>query len=129
MAEKDNILVEKVLAGDRDLFGDLVERYTGLVHGILLEKIRRPDEVEDLVQDTFAQAYEQLATLREPAKFGPWIGRIAANMATDWLHLCQKRTRAEQTDQPLFLNRHIQQPDEHFEAREKDAILWEALAL
>ena len=47
MPESDKILVEQIRAGDRELFGDLVERYTPLVHGVILEKIRRPDEVEE----------------------------------------------------------------------------------
>ena len=75
MNAKDQILVRKTLAGDSEAFGDLVERYNRLVHGVILHKVRRPDEVEDLVQDVFCKAYQELPSLREPGKFPPgWRG-------------------------------------------------------
>ena len=125
MREKDQTLVKRVLAGDRGAFADLLERYTPLVHGVILEKIRRPDEVEDLVQETFVQAYQKLASLREPAKFGPWIARIAGNMALEWFQRGQRRLSAEHQAQTL--NLYIPPPDELFEDREHRAIIWEAL--
>ena len=79
MAEKDKSLVERALTGDSQAFGDLVERYERLVHGVILETVRRPDEVEDLVQEVFCRVYEQLASLRDPARFAGWVSRLAAN--------------------------------------------------
>jgi len=38
MAKSDRELVKKTLEGNRDAFGDLVERYSGLVHGVILHK-------------------------------------------------------------------------------------------
>ena len=40
MNAKDQILVRKTLAGDSEAFGDLVERYNRLVHGVILNKVR-----------------------------------------------------------------------------------------
>ena len=127
MPESDKILVEQIRAGDRELFGDLVERYTPLVHGVILEKIRRPDEVEDLVQETFTRAYQELSRLRDPARFGPWVARMAANRAVDWLQQQQSRHRAEEKGHFLALERRVAQPDELFESREATTVLWEAL--
>jgi hypothetical protein len=42
MLERDCILVNKAIAGDPEVFGDLVERYNPLIHGLLLETIRTP---------------------------------------------------------------------------------------
>ena len=72
MAERDLILIRKTLEGDRNAFGDLVERYGRLVRGVIWETLRRPDEVEDLAQEVFFRAYEQLPKLRQPAKFASW---------------------------------------------------------
>ncbi len=83
------MLVEAVLAGNRDLFGRLYQLYAPLVHGILLARLPR-SEVEDLVQDIFLHALRKLHTLRDAAAFGPWIAMIARNRAMDF----HRRSRA-----------------------------------
>lgn len=75
-------LVESARAGDRVAFGALYRRFVGLVHGVLLARVRRAD-VEDLAQDVFVSALERLASLRDPTAFGPWIAAIARNRARD----------------------------------------------
>ena len=127
MAATDHALVKQVLAGDRDAFADLVERYAGLIHGIILEKIRRPDEVEDIMQEVFTKAYTDLATLRQPAKFGPWIARIAANLALNWLRRYRVRFESEIDERISVVPVEIRSPDEALEEREVSTLLWEAL--
>lgn len=58
----------------------LYERFAPVVHGCLLAQAPA-QEVEDLVQDTFARALASLSTLREAAAFPGWILRIARNLA------------------------------------------------
>lgn len=127
MAEKDRDLVKRILAGDRDAFGDLVERYGALVHGVVLEKIRRPDEVEDVVQEAFSRAYQDLPRLREPDRFASWLSRIAANMAVDWLRRHQARLAVETPDPFDALPRYARPPDEVFEESEVSGMIWETL--
>ena len=82
------VLIEAVLAGDRDSFGRLYDMYAPMIHGILLARVPR-SEVDDLVQDIFLHAYKKLHTLRDWAAFGPWIAMIARNRAMDFY----RRTR------------------------------------
>jgi RNA polymerase sigma-70 factor (ECF subfamily) len=77
------VLVEAVLAGDRESFGRLYDMYAPMIHGILLARIPR-SEVDDLVQDIFLHAFRKLHTLRDWAAFGPWIAMIARNRAMDF---------------------------------------------
>lgn len=125
MAEKDQTLIEKTLAGDSSAFGDLVERYARLVRGVIWEAIRRPDEVEDLVQEVFSQAYENLATLRQPAKFAAWLWQIATNAAMVY-HRKQKLA-ASAAESVAALAVHLRRPDEVVEADETIRLMWEAL--
>ncbi len=76
-------MVEAVLAGDRDVYGELYSLYAPLVHGILLARMPR-SEVEDLVQDIFLHALKKLHTLHDANAFGPWIAMIARNRAMDF---------------------------------------------
>ena len=56
------------------MLADLIEGYLGLVHGTILNKVRRPDEVENLVQDVFVKAFQELSNLRDRGKFGRGSG-------------------------------------------------------
>jgi RNA polymerase sigma-70 factor (ECF subfamily) len=129
MAEKDQTLVRRTLAGDANAFGDLVERYTRLVRGVVWETVRRPDEVEDLVQEAFCKAYEQLPSLRQPARFAAWLWSIAANAALSHQYRKQREGRlaAAGAAQPAALSLYLRRPDEAAEAHEAASLVWEAL--
>lgn len=89
-------LVEAAMRGDRAAFGLLYERYSRVVHAILLAYVPR-QETDDLVHDVFLQAYRALPSLREPAAFPGWLARIARNRATD--HHRHARPARELPDQ------------------------------
>jgi RNA polymerase sigma-70 factor (ECF subfamily) len=76
-------LVARVKAGDREAFGDLYGRFAGMVHGILLARVPRP-EVDDLAQDVFLSAYKNLGSLRNSNAFGPWLAMITRNRAMEF---------------------------------------------
>ena len=80
---KDARRVVAARGGDRAAFGQLYERYSRMVHGILLARVPAVD-VADLVQDVFLLALRQLHTLREPAAFGGWLAQITRNRANDY---------------------------------------------
>ena len=54
------------------------------MYAILLARVSH-DTAADLAQDVFLHAWEVIATLREPAAFGGWIGAIARRRAIDHL--------------------------------------------
>ena len=101
MRVNDQKLVRETLAGKSEAFGDLVERYGRLVHGIILHKVRQSDEVEDLVQDVFCKAYQELSNLREHEKFAPWLARMASNRAQAWIRQRGVRQICQQNEGPV----------------------------
>ena len=96
-SEKSNEihLVELAQSGDSKAFTLLYERYSRMVHGIILARVPR-HEADDLVQDVFLFAWRKLSTLREAAAFGGWLGMIARNRAMDYHR--QKHESEELTD-------------------------------
>jgi RNA polymerase sigma-70 factor (ECF subfamily) len=76
-------LVEAVRAGDREAFSGLYALFAPMVHGVLLARVPY-DEVGDLVQEVFLVAFRKLDTLRDAARFGPWVAMIARNRAMDF---------------------------------------------
>ena len=79
---EDAALVGAARQGDRAAFEQLYERYARVVHGVLLARVS-PDDVEDLVQDVFLNAWRRLRTLRDDGAFGAWLAAIARNRAAD----------------------------------------------
>lgn len=79
--QRDKRIIRDVLAGKTDRFADLVGRYLPSVYATALAHTRNRADADDVVQDTFVNAYTALDSLRAPAKFGPWILTIARNVA------------------------------------------------
>jgi len=75
-------LVSAARAGDRMAFGRLYDRYARMVHGILLCRVP-PRDVDDLVQEVFLLALQQLHSLRDISRFGAWLTTITRNRAND----------------------------------------------
>src|ERR1017187_6067338 len=73
----DADLVGESLNGDRDSFGRVVERYQTLIASLAYCATGNVSQSEDLAQQTFVNAWKQLAELREPAKLRPWLCSIA----------------------------------------------------
>jgi RNA polymerase sigma-70 factor (ECF subfamily) len=84
-------LVDRARGGDRAAFADLYRRYARVIHGVLLSRIPRI-AVEDLVQDVFVAALQQLPALRQSSAFGGWLTAIARNRATDYLRRAPRTT-------------------------------------
>src|SRR3989440_8976429 len=69
--------------GDRAAFGRLYDRYARMVHGILMARVPLA-EVDDLVQDVFVRALNQVHTLRDVDCFGGWLAAVTRNRANDY---------------------------------------------
>jgi RNA polymerase sigma-70 factor, ECF subfamily len=75
-------LVARCRAGDDDAWRELVEGHAGYVHAIAVRGYRlQPADAEDVFQETFARAYEQLDRLRGDDAIAAWIGQVARRLA------------------------------------------------
>ena len=85
MKNVDVELIQRVLNGDDTAFSALVRKYQKSVHALAWRKIGDFHIAEDITQDTFLKAYQELSTLKEPQSFASWLYVIAANRCTAWL--------------------------------------------
>ncbi len=74
-------LVEAAQAGDYPAFEELVRRYHDKVYRLAFGMTRSHQDAEEVVQDTFLNAFRSLSTFRRDSAPGSWIYRIAANGA------------------------------------------------
>jgi len=84
MEQKDAELIQQVLQGDQDAFGPLVEKYQKGVHALAWRKIGDFHIAQEITQDAFFKAYQQLATLKNHNQFAGWLYVIAAHLCADW---------------------------------------------
>ncbi len=77
----DAELVERARGGDRWAEEALFRRYIGPITRLSTRLIGCVHDADDVVQETFAEALRDLASLREPAAFRSWLFRIAVNRA------------------------------------------------
>ncbi len=83
--DADQLLVERVQAGDRQAFGVLVSKYQRRLLRLVSRFVRDPVEAEDVVQESFIKAYRALANFRGESAFYTWLYRIGVNTAKNWL--------------------------------------------
>jgi len=77
----DGELVRAVLGGDRKAFAILVQRYEPSVRAVAMSVLRDSHLAQDVAQDAFVKAYENLGRLRRAGAFGPWLMQVARRSA------------------------------------------------
>lgn len=87
----DDALIRDVLGGHVESFGELVEAYAGRLYNAVARMVGNADDAEDIVQETFLQAFRKLDTFRANSSFYTWIYRIAVNAAINF-HRRTKKT-------------------------------------
>lgn len=75
----DNTYIQKVIEGDADSFRYLIDRYKGKAFSVAFSVLRNQSFVEDVVQDAFIKAYQNINTFRGDSKFSTWLMRIVVN--------------------------------------------------
>jgi RNA polymerase sigma-70 factor (ECF subfamily) len=93
----DAALVRRARAGDQDAFGQLVRRHLRAAHAAALAVGLEASDADDVCQDAFVTALEQLERCRPEEKFRPWLLTIARNRALD-LRRRQRVRAAESLD-------------------------------
>ncbi|HNV74191.1 MAG: RNA polymerase sigma factor [Gemmatimonadetes bacterium] len=97
--EADQEIITKVLAGDRNAFGVLIQRYSDPLYRHALGMTGSPDVAEDILQMSFIKAFQHLSEVR--GRFDAWVFRIVANGCKDWLkNIRRTHLSYEEDDQP-----------------------------
>lgn len=68
--------VTKAKAGDREAFGRLYDAVAKDLYRAALYTLGNPQDAEDIVAETFLEAWKGIHTIREEASFRQWIMRI-----------------------------------------------------
>ena len=91
----DAAAVAQARGGDEEAFRVLVERHSRSIYRLAYRMTGRPEDAEDVVQETFVRAYRQLSRFEARSNFATWLYRIGFNCAIDYMRARPHRESAE----------------------------------
>ena len=77
----DQIYIEKVRSGDVSAFSYLVEKYKDMAYTVALKIVRNTEDAEEVAQDSFVKAFQQINTFQGKSKFSTWLYTIVYRTA------------------------------------------------
>lgn len=110
--------IRQTLQGDTSAFARLVHLHKDKVYGLALRIVRSPQDAEELAQDVFVKAFENLHKFNGSSQLATWLFRITHNAAISFIRKKQPPT--------VELNEQITTPrssDLQKNAQEKEAQL------
>jgi len=94
----DAAAVAQAKSGDQEAFRLLVDRHSRSIYRLAFRMTGRPEDAEDVVQETFVRAYRQLARFEARSNFGTWLYRIGFNCSIDYMRSKPRRESPEPDD-------------------------------
>jgi len=123
----DQMLVKRTLDGDLDAFGELVQIYQSSVFNVCYRTLGNRRDAEDLTQEAFLQAYNNLASFDQERPFGPWMRTLAANLCYNKLNR-RELDRVPLEDERDFPQKDsVSSPEKALEISQENQTLYQAL--
>lgn len=89
-ALSDEEVVEQVLAGDTPLYEVVMRRYNTRLYRVARAILKNDGEAEDVMQDAYVKAFQNLGQFEGRAKFSTWLTRIAVHEALARAHKAKR---------------------------------------
>ncbi len=84
VSESESALIRAIVGGETNRFGELVVKYQDMIYALIRRQVRDPGTADDLAQETFVKAYQNLRRFRQECSFGTWLTRIALNTTNSY---------------------------------------------
>ncbi len=84
-AQKHKDLIERCKQGDRRAQRQLYQQYARAMYNVCLRMLRHEHDAEDLLQQSFMDAFSKLPSFRYESSFGAWLKRIVVNNCINFL--------------------------------------------
>lgn len=126
----DEEVVASVLQGETALYEIIMRRYNQRLYRIARSILRDDAEAEDVLQETYVRAYQNLTQFAGRSRFAAWLTRIAVNEALMRLKHTQREVEIEgmlPEKQETLLTSRSASPEHEASTREVGALLEEAI--
>ncbi len=91
-------LVARLKLRDPAAFSEFYDQYSRVIYNLCYRLVGTPQDAEDLTQEAFLKAYQQIGSLREPEYLPTWLYRLAHNLCLDALRRGKKERSAVELD-------------------------------
>ena len=132
--KEDLRLINLALDGDQSAYVRLMKKYKGTINHVLFRVVQDPDEVEDITQEVFINAFKSLKSFKKEYSFFSWIYKIALNKGIDYLR--KKKIPTFSLDKPIESNESdyrfevpdsTYEPDKSIIAKERSTFIQQAI--
>jgi RNA polymerase sigma-70 factor (ECF subfamily) len=86
------VLATAAIAGSRNAFQQLMSHYQEMIYRMVYYRTRAKLDAEDITQDVFLKAFNNIGALKSPKRFKGWLYQIAVNRIRDYYR--KKRFRS-----------------------------------
>jgi RNA polymerase sigma-70 factor (ECF subfamily) len=121
---EERMLVDSACHGDVDAYSALVKKYSNAVYSTAFSLLGDFHLAQDIAQEVFIKAWNNLNFLKERRKFGSWLFTITKRLSIDWIRKTSKPiTTIDAID-------HVADPvsiDETIEMRIRAKTVWKAI--
>mgnify|MGYP003291188251 FL=1 len=121
------LLISRARGGDRDAFGELVEKYRDNVYRLAYRMCGNAYDADEAAQEAFVAAWRALPNFRGDAKFSTWLYRLTTNAAIDVMRR-EKRHQTVGDGEMVDLADDADSPQETVERTEQQEAVQKALA-
>lgn len=121
----DDLVIERCLAGDRDQYAVLVDRYQKMAYTVAYRMLGDEGRARDAAQEAFLSAYCGLGRFRRSSKFSTWLMSIVINACRDQLR--KRRETVALSDVQNSLPSGAADPEERLRTKESAGLLQKAL--
>ncbi len=125
--QNDAMLAAAAAAGNKAALETLLRRNWPWLKGIVLATVCRGDWLDDIMQDICLKVIDNIASLKEPERFGPWLAVIARNEAVNMLRQQAKQTQLSQSLHEDAAADAAHEPPRQLWPQETGESLWAAL--
>jgi len=93
--KEDDEIIAECLSGNTDSYKYLVEKYQFRIINTCYKYTKNIIDAEDVAQEVFLKAYQNLSTFKSDSKFYSWLYRIAVNTSLNYINSKEKRNEKE----------------------------------
>ncbi len=111
----------------REAFGIVVRKYSEQLYWKIRHIVLTHEDADDVLQNTFIKAWNNLDTFRHDSKLSTWLYRIAINESLDFVRKKQVRQQIDADAEYISLSSRLM-ADEYFDGDKMQAQLLEAVS-
>ena len=120
MKKDEAHIIKEILHGNTTLYEYFLDRYGQQVFVLVDRIVSCQEDAEELTQDVFLKAFQQLSSFKEESSFSTWIYRIATNVAISAVR--KKKNDTIRLDESVFFNLSESQVDEALEDESEEQL-------